>query len=91
MRFPEITHRAGSALCGYPLHADRTDFSRVCVPAPELSSAAEPDAIPEIHEAPLDTTSCWKSAIIMLQNRDWHTETIIHLWLQPVYVQGSMF
>ncbi len=58
------------------------------VPAPEVSSAAEPDPVPEIHEAPPDPTSCWESAVAMLQNRDWHTETIVHLWLQPAYVQG---
>ena len=47
------------------------------VPAPELSSAAAP--VPEIPEAPPDPTSCWESAAAMLQNRDWHTETIVHL------------
>ena len=50
-------------------------------PDPVVSAPGESAAVPG---APAPTL-CWES---VLACRDWHTESLVHLWLRPSYVMG---
>ncbi len=54
------------------------------VSAPAVSAPEESAAVPGT-PAP---TLCWESAVSVLACRDWHTESLVHLWLRPSYVMG---
>lgn len=58
------------------------------VPAAVDSASEVPDPIPETSGVPPDPSSAWESAVALLERRDWHSETIVHLWLRPSYVLG---
>ncbi len=53
-------------------------------PDPVVSAPEESAAVPG---APAPTL-CWESAVSVLACRDWHTESLVHLWLRPSYVMG---
>ena len=58
------------------------------VPATVDSASEVPDPIPETSGMPPDPSSAWESAVTLLERRDWHSETIFHLWLRPSYLLG---
>ncbi len=58
------------------------------VSPPAVSAAVAPDPAPELSEPPPDPSSCWEAAVSVLERRDWHTESLVHLWLAPSYVLG---
>lgn len=42
-----------------------------------------PDPAPESFASAPDPSSSWDAAVSMLECRDWHTESLVHLWLAP--------
>lgn len=58
------------------------------VSPPVEPASVEPESTPAVQAPPLDPSSDWESAVSLLARRDWHAETILHLWLQPSYVLG---
>lgn len=56
--------------------------------SPPAGAAVALDPAPEILETPPDPSFCWEAAVSVLERRDWHTESLVHLWLAPWYVLG---
>ena len=44
-----------------------------------VSPPEEPELLPEVAETPPDSSLDWESEVSLLERRDWHAETIIHL------------
>ena len=57
------------------------------VPAAPDPVVSAPEELAAFPGAPAPTL-CWESAVSVLECRDWHTESLVHLWLRPSYVMG---